>query len=87
MTTPRLRRWTAAAAVATVALLAGCSMAPDPADQSPPPVPTATAPSTATRPTSDPVDTSDERARDEILASYRERTRCMVEGRTDRAAG
>jgi len=32
------------------------------------------------------VNTSDERARDEILASYRERNRRMVEGRTDRLA-
>ena len=87
MSTPRLRRWTAAAAVGTMALLAGCtSTAPDPADQSPAPVPTTTAPSTAATPTSDPVNTSDERARDEILASYRERNRRMVEGRTDRLA-
>ena len=87
MTTPTLRRWTAAAAVALVALLAGCaSTTPDPADQSPPPVPTTKAPGTSRPSPSEPVSTSDERAREEILAAYRERTRWMVEGRTDRLA-
>ena len=45
MSTSGVRRWTAAAAVGTVALLASCTSTADSADQSPAPVPT-TAPST-----------------------------------------